>query len=110
MPAFACDATLCPDKSYVVLSSCPVENLKFENEKILSGEVLTSIFGEKNQIILKPQKIGKTQMTLNGDVYKIEVSREQKEEFNIEKLVIDEIDTPFDMFFDAVNDEKGGVK
>lgn len=95
----ACDATLSRDKSYVVITNFAIEKLKINDEKILSGEVLPSIFGEKNQLIIEPKGIGKTQIEINNTVYNIEVSREQKEAWNINGTVIDEIDIPYDIFW-----------
>lgn len=91
---FACDATLIPRKDYIVITSEPVKNLSFQDEHILSGQKLFSIFSEKNQIILKPKNIGKTKLVINDKEYLIEVSKEQKEEWNIEDFSCLEIDIP----------------
>ena len=92
---FACDATLYPRKNYLVIAPYQIKTLKFENEAILSGQLMASIFAEKNQLILKPKNIGKTKLFINGQSFLIEVSKEQKEEWNIKDFSCDQIDLPF---------------
>lgn len=91
---FACDATLIPDKNYFVITQTPVRQLKTADKTILSAQIMASIFGDKNQIILTPKNIGKTRLFVNDKSYLIEVSREQKEEWNIEDIKFLEIDNP----------------
>ena len=90
----ACDATLIPQKDYIIVLSEPVKKLSFQNEYILTGQKLFSIFSDKKQIILKPKNIGKTKLLINDKEYFIEVSNEQQEEWNITDIYCLEIDTP----------------
>ena len=94
--SFACDATLYPRKNYLVIAPYQIKTLKFENEVILSGQLMASIFADKNQLILKPKNIGKTKLFINDRTFLIEVSREQKEEWNVKDFSCVEIDTPTD--------------
>ena len=90
----ACDATIYPQKNYLVIAPFQIKTFKIENEVILSGQLMTSIFSEKNQLILKPKNIGKTKIFINDKVFLIEVSAEQKEEWNISDITCLEIDKP----------------
>lgn len=100
----ACDATIYPRKNYLVVAPYQINSLKFENEVILSGQLMASIFAEKNQLILKPKNIGKTKMFINDKTFLIEVSQEQKQEWNIKDFTCVEIDNPFD----EKEDKEGG--
>ena len=100
----ACDATIYPRKNYLVLAPYQINSLKFENESILSGQLMASIFAEKNQLILKPKNIGKTKMFINDKSFLIEVSQEQKQDWNIKDFTCVEIDNPFE------DTEQGGNK
>lgn len=91
---FACDATLYPRKDYIVITQNPIKILKIEDENILSGQIIATLFSAKNQLILKPKNIGKTKLFLNDKTYRIEVSKEQKEEWNILDVNCLEIDNP----------------
>lgn len=95
--AFSCDATISPQKNYLVVTNSKIKNIKFENESILTGQVIRGIFSEKNQIVLKPKNIGKTKITINEQTYLIEVSNEQKEEWNISDITCLDIDSPPEM-------------
>lgn len=92
--AYCCDATIAPQKNYLIMTNSKIKNLKFEDEKILSGQVIRSIFSDKNQAILKPKNIGKTKLTINEKIYLIEVSNEQKEEWHIQDIDCWDIDSP----------------
>jgi hypothetical protein len=92
--AYCCDATISPQKDYFIVTNSKIKSIKFEDENILSGQVIKGIFSEKNQAILKPKNFGKTKVTINEKIYLIEVSNEQKEEWNIPEIVCLDIDSP----------------
>lgn len=92
--AFCCDATISPQKNYLIITNSKIKSFKSENENILSGQVIKGIFSDKNQAILKPKKVGKTKLTINEQTYLIEVSNEQQEEWNISDIGCLDIDNP----------------
>lgn len=106
MPCFSAEkmtVDVSPKNSYLIMLKNPADAVMTNDDKILNAKILTTIYNEKNQIIVKVLKEGmaKLYIAIDKDVAIIEFNSNQQnidtQDFDCSKNVeaFLKIDTPF---------------
>lgn len=60
-------ANILPEESYLLLLKHPAKSALVSDTNILSAEILTTLYNEKNQILVKTTKSGTARLYLSGN-------------------------------------------